>query len=351
MSDTFCPLKWKNMHINPQEKYAYACCFAESEHYNNSPDEVINKQKDNLLNGIKDSSCNFCWIPESNGLISKRLKALKENPSKIPDLELLEINLGNLCNFQCIYCGPKNSSQWNNDVKKEPYKTIVDKEHYSITYNNRPSAEEVIDLIKKYNPKKFLMFIGGEPLINPIIFNIIENVSNISIDFPTNLSNKAMENLRKILPICKKRNIKIHLSVSIDCLGDLAEFNRYGIKATDIQKHLLEINTLDIEVRILSLITAQTLWGFTELYNFLHKNFDNPRIFLSTCQRPKIHSFAVLTEKEKEEAVKILSPYSKCYSHDLLISELNNTEFKKMLRIDMQNFYKEFSKRKKYCNT
>lgn len=347
--DTFCPLKWTDLHINVQEKYAYGCCFAEVGIYHDDPAEIINPQKENLLNGIKDPSCEYCWKTERNSGVSKRLDNLKSYTfEELPVLEKLEINLGNLCNYQCIYCGPKNSTIWNNDVKQKEYKTLVDKKHYSSSLSNSTVDENLIlSLIDKYKPSKRISFIGGEPLINPVLKKILNKIDNIEINFVTNLSKKSMDKFEEILPLMQKRNLSISLLVSADNLNEEGEFIRYGFNSENFKSNIYKLDQLNIDYKIASLITAQTIWNFPNLYNFIKNVNNNCNIGLSICERPKIHSFAVLNNEEKIKALEILSKYPDCGNIDVVKSNLMHTQFSKILRKDMQNFYIEFSNRRK----
>ena len=153
MNNTFCPAKWSEIAINLSAGYVYACCKAtpikiiKKEDISNS----LKKQKDNLILGIQDPTCAYCWDIENAGFSSLRHDYLEKFDRTTIDQYIndtvkykkVEINLGNECNFQCTYCNPKFSSQWESDVKNNPYKIFSDRHFYEI---NEKNANNLVDM-------------------------------------------------------------------------------------------------------------------------------------------------------------------------------------------------------------
>ena len=59
--DTFCPAKWDEIIINCSQNLVYSCCKATPVNFDKEFKSIIDNQKDNLINGVKDPSCNYCW--------------------------------------------------------------------------------------------------------------------------------------------------------------------------------------------------------------------------------------------------------------------------------------------------
>jgi len=113
LPDTFCPAKWDELIINTSYNYVYGCCKAKPEKFVNDYNEIIDHQKQNLLNNVKDPSCSYCWNSEKTNGTSLRIQFLKKfdistfneyKNNKSP--KVIEINVGNACNMQCMYCNP-----------------------------------------------------------------------------------------------------------------------------------------------------------------------------------------------------------------------------------------------------
>ena len=107
ISDTFCPSKWNELNLNLNYNYAYGCCKATPMVYQHNHEEVLNPQKQNLLSGIKDSSCNYCWDVEVAGGVSKRTQQLKKlgKSCKIARARLQHfgvLSLGNQVTFELL---------------------------------------------------------------------------------------------------------------------------------------------------------------------------------------------------------------------------------------------------------
>ena len=79
--DTFCPAKWDELNVSFDTHYAYSCCKSTPTVFQDQVLEFVSKERMNLLNGIQDASCNYCWTVENAGGESLRHRHLKKfNP-------------------------------------------------------------------------------------------------------------------------------------------------------------------------------------------------------------------------------------------------------------------------------
>ena len=206
ISKTFCPAKWDEILVNLSANYVYSCCKAKPIKITKKEDIAIalNQQKQNLLDGIQDPACEYCWKIENSGHESPRqylyLKSFdyskfenyKDNQT---NLKKIEISLGNECNFQCIYCNPKFSSQWETDVKSKPYKIYSDRYFYAVDEKNINNISDTMQWLGEYKSIEKLEIIGGEPLQNKNFFKIINLVKSKELGFSTNLSCKTYKDI------------------------------------------------------------------------------------------------------------------------------------------------------------
>ena len=140
ISDTFCPAKWDEVYVSYEMNYAYACCKSRPTEFHENPLEYIDKERSALLDGVQDTSCEYCWRLERAGQTSLRHEYLKKFDKKnfesyannTQQPKFVQVSIGNECNFQCTYCNPKFSSKWEEDVSKQKYKIFTDRFFYEV---------------------------------------------------------------------------------------------------------------------------------------------------------------------------------------------------------------------------
>jgi len=313
----------------------------------------LDEQKNNLLNGIKDSSCNYCW----NG--NEELRRIKlDHWDNTFNVRSLELNIGNTCNLTCVYCGPKYSSKWAKDLKDGEYPIFTDNEQYK-NAGITQSMYNVDDLVKLYNlinPTEQLKFVGGEPIITPLVHDVLDkiNISEKEIHFPTSLIYE--QSILKQL-ISKVKNNSLSFGISLDCRNqDLAEFIRYGFKWDIFEENLMYLlNETDSKIAFETLVTAHTIWNLEQMFTFVNNLYNKypDRISwnVSVCITPVMHSFVILSPNEKEKAISIVesvmkqSIFKTAKLGDVL-QYLDNNVFSQTIKTEQSEFIKEFASRR-----
>jgi organic radical activating enzyme len=358
---TFCPAKWTDLIVNMNYNYVYACCKSTPLKFISNVNEVMDQQKINLLNGVQDSSCEFCWKKENANLPSLRQEYLENfDPSTLPLYTnntivpgLIEVNLGNACNFQCIYCNPKFSSQWEQDVREKPFKVFSDKYFYAIDEKNRDTIDTTIEWLLKIGPIHTLSLLGGEPLLNKHFFNIVEIVKSKKLMVTTNLSCKHAT-LDRLFALASQYE-KIVLSISVDSTGKNAEFARYGMDFNTLLTNIhyvLAHAPKNVSIVFQSLMTSFTIRDLSEMQQFistLHNIDDTIEWHLNVCEYPRILELNTLHDEYKPAILKILTelktlPYIR--SVDILEGAVIAAQFNNTLYQGMKLFLQEFSERK-----
>lgn len=361
---TFCPGKWDDLHLNFNFNYAYGCCKASPIIFVKDWNPILDQQKENLLNGIQDPSCNYCWnVENSNGGISERYRYLKhfdesqfelyKNNSIKPSV--IEVNLGNECNFQCTYCNPKFSSKWETDMRTRPYRFKTDIRHYNVIEKKINNIENNLNFLKDFKSIKVFNLIGGEPLQNKKLFKILNSidVEIETLSITTNFScNKKM--LNKLIALADNYKT-LRIGISIDSTGDIAEFTRYGLdykKWKENVEYLLINMRQNTEIIFLSLLTSLTIHDLNntaEMIDTFTKSGKDIIWRLSYCVSPKIQSFNTLKEDVKIKYIQILEKLkNKNYiiNSDSVIEALTSSEFDPKLHDELLHFINEFSDRK-----
>ena len=147
-------------------------------------------------------SCQHCWDMEDAGITSPRQQynLLVGDIQPDPDQpKILIFKPGNTCNMACRMCNPATSSSWYADGYKLADPGVSFKEYtkeFEIIRNSyQPSNTKLWEDLKSWMAKLEIIDIyGGEPFLNPGLFDMLEHgvnigsAKNISIAINTNAS-------------------------------------------------------------------------------------------------------------------------------------------------------------------
>ena len=362
LPDTFCPAKWDELVINTSYNYVYGCCKARPEKFVNDYTEIIDYQKQNLLNNVQDPSCSYCWNAEKTNGASLRTQWLKKfDISKFDEYKnnkfptLIEINIGNICNMQCMYCNPKFSSRWEKDIQDQKYQIFTDRYVYDIDNKNKQVEVTNLKLLDSFQFET-LRIIGGEPLINKNFFNILDKVNhNGNLDITSNLMSDR-KSIDKLLSTRNKFKY-ILINVSLDAGKEISEFVRYGIDYNLFLKnldYLLENSGENIKINISSLMTNLTLcdidiFSSTVILPRIEKYKDTLFCRLSYCQHPRIQSIEATPDKIKKQAETVLLTLldnKNIRDVNVILSALSGITFNNTLFLEFLHFLKQWENRK-----
>jgi hypothetical protein len=324
LSKTFCPLPWIHLATRPNGDVR-VCCTA-----NASGAGLIDKKEEGLvkqdgaamnlqhhtieqvwnsqqmkntrlqmLRGEIPESCKKCFVEESNGIDSKRIwetkvwkerldiesivKQTKDDGSLPVNIPYFDLRLGNLCQLKCIMCSPHDSSSWIKDWKQQypKYKTIELKQdqawdiNFDYTWYKKGSFLETMR--NQAESIKELYFAGGEPLLIPEHYNILEfmvesnNAKNCILRYNSN----GLVISDKLLALWEKfKHVKFNFSV--DAYGDKNDYIRYPSKWADVEKnlYLLDNSSENVTVNLACAVQALNVLYLDELAQWkLDANF------------------------------------------------------------------------------
>ena len=260
----FCILPWMHLYINPKGKLL-PCCVANDkkpfpmvtdgsfeEIYNS---ESMNKLRQNMLNDIPSSVCEYCYKLEKYGSHSHRkhsnyryfeprLKDVVDNTKE--DGSLSEINVlyfdirfSNVCNYKCRMCGPLYSTKWYEDADLLGWR-IKPTDNFVSIDNIKNFCHVNSQYLKSI---KYIYFAGGEPLVQQQHYEFlewcIENQIDAEIYYQSNGS-VVKYGKYEIFDLWKKFK-KVTFSVSIDGLGYMGEYIRSGFKTDTVDNNLTKI--------------------------------------------------------------------------------------------------------------
>lgn len=315
-----------------------------------------NEVRKNLRLGIKDPHCNACWKMEENNITSLRqaqnferikkyghLVAAWYNNNKKADYEIpiVELKLSNLCNLKCRMCWPKDSTPWIQDWKtvenfyNQSEKNFINEIIVKNKLYDKPimnlfeTNEQFIKDIEELLPSiKEFEFAGGEPLMDPLHFRVLERIpkpQNVILKYSTNLTNLQAKKDRNIIELWKKFKA-IRLTISIDGYPELNSYVRYGSDWNDICNNIREVkeglgNKLDY-IRATTCISAYNVEFLVETLDAIRNDL---KIFWHTTrlQWPDfLHANVISKEKLLNSKNKLIEKNS--ILSDSTMLDINN---------------------------
>ena len=250
LDKNFCVIPWTGFEVEPNGEVKN--CVISNDVIGNihdtSIEEIIdsNPLRKQMLDGKYPSNCSGCYLQEKHrpanfDSISSRLYYTKELANKIPKnlfdnsrnfvLKHIDVRWSNSCNQACVYCHPRWSSKWAQEMGVKI-----------------PKDKKRSDSLKKYIYKNIetlenVYLAGGEPLLmkeNEEFLNKLYQVNpNCTIRVNTNLSKTGTGVMDSV---CKFKNV--HWTVSIEAIEEQYEYIRHHGNWKDFLTNLRHISKL-----------------------------------------------------------------------------------------------------------
>ena len=243
---------------------------------------------------------------------------------------MFDFELGSTCNFECIMCSGEYSTAIRiNREKQKPY--------YS-PYEDNPQlfVEQLIPFIPHL---KEMRFIGGEPFLMKIYYEIWDKVLEINPSITLNvLTNGSILN-KRVRNMLEKGNFKI--AVSIDSLvKETYEAIRKNGNFEQVMEHvsffrqLMERNGHTMNFNLC--VMRQNWKEIPDYFSYCNEN--KIQVVLHTVEFPKHCSIWNLSSSELKE---ILDVYEKItFTADSEISSINNETYKSLI-VQIKNWHKK----------
>jgi sulfatase maturation enzyme AslB (radical SAM superfamily) len=199
----------------------------------------------NITNNSPVIGCHPCYDIEHGkkglDIISDRIFYIREF-KKTPldtyqinnfDLQTIDARWTNLCNFACVYCNPKFSSKWADELN-------VKIETPAVTQLN--DFQEYI--YKHAKQLKHVYLAGGEPLLMKENLELLKKLNpEVNLRINTNLS-KVDTGIFDA--VCSFKNV--HWTVSVETIEKEFEYIRFGGKWSNFLDNLATIRKLDHKI-------------------------------------------------------------------------------------------------------
>lgn len=232
----------------PGGKYAPCCAWGGD--LFDSQEEMTNSVGGAFLRGEVPRECGNACKPDQ---ISWRTQFDDfETNFDTHQIQLLDFRNNNLCNLKCRSCGPAFSTSWSSEAK------LTDISLY-----------DSIDLLDMDLSRcKEVYFAGGEPLLNPQHYGVLEKLIEQNIDpvlmYSTNMT--VMESRGKTVRDLWPAFSRINVNASIDAVGKYAGIVRSGSDWGKIEKNLEWMRSQpNIVFRVAPVLSAINIWWLPDL--------------------------------------------------------------------------------------
>ena len=227
--------------------------------------DIHKKTIESIENGILPDSCIRCRTHELAGIQSMRQRPLIYGPG----LSHLDIRFSNKCNLQCVMCSPMSSSSLMIEHQKLGNKSpwgVIEVEEFN-WYN-----EDIALEIASIPTLREVYLTGGEPLMVRGLDKFINNLNrNVELRFNTN----GTINNPKLYKLLTEFD-KVQLAFSIDGLGKVNDYIRYGSSWNQIEDNLLLAKSYGFTVTVTPTIQIynypylKDLWDYCDKHNIIH---------------------------------------------------------------------------------
>ena len=366
MNNVYCSKKFNELMIHVQSRLLYNCCKAwperiDLEWLEKNPGNLfltktMKQDRELMLSGQRSKSCEYgCYQYEDQGLVSKRLKkegdqTIITDPSHL--ITNLDIALSTDCNLTCVYCTSEWSTTWAKDLQKngeykiEGYNNRLD--NWSKIWQKTKMKDRswnskfykiLSQELEQNRSIKHINLLGGEPLLNDYIFEIIDSNPEKKFNISTGLGVGRLRFLNAVEKLKDKKNV--NLSISAEATGKIFEFIRFGVKWKDYLEMIEILEKNCINIRFSSCITNLSIFDICNFYDLFSSKY---RVrYGSVSQRPFLQP-NILDEKSKAICLDQIKDRKEEFFNFLKkeISQPCNDKEKNNLSI----FLKEFSKRR-----
>ena len=340
VKDSFCVLPFTHLATHPDGKVT-PCCESNLQAEENGKKLNLNthtveeirdsssfKQlREDMLRGVKNSTCDFCYKREEKGLDSKRNRENRrydfneETYQKYVNNPLVsvELRLGNTCNLKCLICHPWSSSKWNEDAHVVGYdKMTIQREWFKGT--------NVYDgILRSKDDVEHLWFNGGEPTLIKEHYYLLEEFikrgrsKNVWLEYHTNGTNLP----DKLINLWKEFKF-VTVTLSIDDVGDRLYYQRFPSKHEDVVKNAKKLVANGIDITVIPSISLYNVYNIHNLYDFYKSEFNKEVELINFVTIPNHLSITNLPEQKKKELIKF---YKNTTLPESYVNELEHNLF------------------------
>lgn len=326
----FCVMPFTHMEIAPRGNTLPCCAFKSQELFKKEdaftvPSPNVNKiglttifekhaywvkSRNLALKNEINPACVQCHMEEESGSRSYRQRM---NKKYLPYIDIekekkklltLELKLGAKCNIACRMCSSQHSNKLLKEdsivafgeVNKDWIRDMQSKSDWATT---DVFWNQIYDISHELVSVKFT---GGEPLIIQEHFKYLKWMSDNSIDPIINyITNGTVKLTDDIKDIWKKFH-HVHMSLSIDAVGDLEEYIRTGTVWEEKKKNIndyIEFLGKD-EVSFTVTVNSLNVDSILNLIDWLVNDMETDNVVFNILMHPAKFNLRNLPDNAKE---------------------------------------------------
>ena len=365
---TFCIMPWAHARISTNGALDPCCKINrdfpkqnintvedfDQDWWNGQPMQQL---RQDLAQGVKTKYCDVCWADETAGKSSLRqeynkrlgkytdLRAITTSTNYISDhMPIgLDIDMGNICNFKCMMCGPANSSKIQTEKKqhRSKFKELTFLQPDQEFNFDWPDQDRFQTLFKNIMPEvKILQLRGGEPLLIKNAIAAIKSVKdkkNSIIGITTNGSVEFDDDFVDQLGQFQR----IWLCVSVDGIQEHGEYVRHGSHWPTVHNTISKLSKLDnCTFRISTVLQFYSALTFPRIADYaLDHDLDVEVLF---CYSPNFLSIHSMLPRHHETLLKLINEKIQQHPHIPCLNTvqgfLNNYKFDPVLHQQCQQY-------------
>lgn len=321
--------------------------------------EYFESIRQNLLNGVEDPNCDYCWDLEHQGVESFRqttnaLLQHEERNDTEPKIEILDLSLGNQCNLKCRTCVPEDSSTWVKEYYDTDYTGELELKNYQrkIIFLEPEESEFVKGIKQSLTHVRLIKFFGGEPFMMKRTWDIIREAILLDRDqcielyFNTNGTFWEEKNIKLF-----ENFEKVNIALSIDGVGQRFEYMRHPAQWNQVEDNIQQMvqwrdSGTNRELFLTHTVSAYNIWYVKEVVDLARKY--NLNLYINPC----------LLDSDSFSIKHIPLPVKQLVDQHLLSFKYTEKEFNEIRKItdyhpqgsDWQDWISELTKRDKYRN-
>lgn len=341
-SNFICHAPFSNMYFNVHGDCAPCwLTFLEPDHYpKNSIREIWFGEKfqsirDNLKKFDLTHKCNVCLKNLQTGNYTSVLARAYDNNEVQQYPTMMELELANTCNLECVMCiGELSSSIRKNRDHLPPLESPYDE-------NFAQQMEEFIPHLKE------LRFNGGEPFLIPIVYSIFEKVERINPNLKIVIATNGTILNEKVKRWLNKLNI--HINFSLDSLTDtIYEDIRVNAKFNKVMENFIyfkEYAKKNQKTMCVMVNPMRNNWHeMPEFIRFVNRHELN--IWFNTIHRPVEWAIWSLPANELKKVYESLIHFEfKEDIHQSSLAQYNLNLYKNLVHTQIKNWHVEAQER------
>ena len=202
--------------------------------------EQFTELRKDLLSGIRNPACDYCWRMEKRTGASPRITAIEHlTASKVqatPKLKKLDTMIDESCNLRCRMCAPSVSNSLRQDYNRIVELDLPLLEYYTAKQSESqadpggtqtffaPNQQYIDEIVELSDTLEEIKFTGGEPTTSSSFWNIVNNIEypqRMKIHLTTNAT-KFNHRFLLTMKVFKQR----HFTLSIDGTRSTYEYIR-----------------------------------------------------------------------------------------------------------------------------